>query len=77
MGFSVFAPKNFGFCVCTVAVCGFSFFSIWFSVFDKNTSGFSDLVSDVIFGCSYLVSGFSSVIMRLNRVGGRRVNKMN
>ena len=28
----------------------FSFFSIWFSVFMKNTSGFSVLVPDVIFG---------------------------
>ena len=28
----------------------FSFFSIWFSVFVKNTSGFSVLVPDVVFG---------------------------
>ena len=27
----------------------FSFFSIWFSVFVKNTSGFSVLVPDVVF----------------------------
>ena len=31
----------------------FSFFSIWFSVFVKNTSGFSVLVPDVVFGFSY------------------------
>ena len=33
----------------------FSFFSIWFSVFVKNTSGFSVLVPDVVFGFSYFV----------------------
>ena len=27
----------------------FSFFSLWFSVFVKNTSGFSVLVPDVVF----------------------------
>ena len=43
------------------------FFRIWFSVFVKRTSGFSDLVSDVIIsgfsqgGLSYLGSGFSSI----------------
>ena len=30
----------------------FSFFSIWFSVFVKNTSGFSVLVPDVVRGVS-------------------------
>ena len=33
----------------------FSFFSIWFSVFVKNTSGFLVLVPDVVFGFSYFV----------------------
>ena len=33
----------------------FSFFSVWFSVFLKNTSGFSVLVPDVVFGFSYFV----------------------
>ena len=33
----------------------FSFFSTWFSVFVKNTSGFSVLVPDVVFGFSYFV----------------------
>ena len=66
---SVSAPKNFGFSVLvSVVVCGFSFLSIWFLVYGQNTSGFSDLVSDVVFDFSYLVSGFSSAIMRLNRV---------
>ena len=39
----------------------FPFLSIWFLVFGQNTSGFSDLVSVVVFG-------FSSAIMYLNRV---------
>ena len=42
----------------------FPFFSIWFSVFAKNTNGFSDLISDAVFGFSYLTylgSGFSSI----------------
>ena len=33
----------------------FSFFSIWFLVFVKNTGGFSVLVPDVVFGFSYFV----------------------
>ena len=50
----VFAPKDFAFLVLVlIAVCGFSLFRIWFSVFVKNTSGFSVLVSDVGFGFSY------------------------
>ena len=50
---SVFVPKNFGFSVSLfIAVCGFSPFSIWFSVFAKNTNGFSDLISDAVFGFS-------------------------
>ena len=39
-------------------------FSIWFSVFTKNTNGLSDLISDTVFGFSYLTylgSGFSSI----------------
>ena len=34
----------------------FSFFSIWFSVFEKNTSGFSVLVPNMVFGFSYFFS---------------------
>ena len=57
---------------------GFRFWCLWWYavfpflafalVYGQNTSGFSDLVSDVVFDFSYLVSGFSSAIMRLNRV---------
>ena len=44
--------RFFGFGV--LAVCGFSvfFFSIWFSVFAKNSNGFSDLISDAVSGRS-------------------------
>ena len=49
-------PKDFGFSVLVfIAVCGFFVFSIWFSVFVKNTSGFSVLLSDVLFGFFYFV----------------------
>ena len=48
---------------CSLRFAGFSFFSIWFSVFVKNTSGFSVLLYDVVLGfsaiLSYLGSGFS------------------
>ena len=69
IGFSVFVPKNFGSLVFGVH---FPFFSIWFSVFAKNINGFSDLISDAVFGFSSLTnlgSGFSSIwaaIMRLH-----------
>ena len=42
----------------------FPFCSIWFSVFAKNSNGFSDLISDAVSGFSYLTylgSGFSSI----------------
>ena len=39
---------------CPLQFAGFSFFSIWFSVFVKNTSSFSVLLSDVLFGFSIL-----------------------
>ena len=35
-------------------------FSIRFSVFGRNTSGFSDLVSEVVFGFSNLVNGLNA-----------------
>ena len=41
---------------CLLRFSGFPFISTWFSVFGKNTSGFSDLVLTV-------VSGFSEVKM--------------
>ena len=56
---------GFGVC-CRFAV--FPFLNIWFSVFGQNTRRFSDLVSVLVFGCSYLVAGFSSAIMHLKRV---------
>ena len=77
MGFSVsrfwpfFKPKNFGFSILVDVTLGFAvfpFLSIWFSVFGQNASGFSDLLSVVVFGFSYLVSGFASAIMCLNCV---------
>ena len=40
---------------CSLRFAGFSFFSIWFSVFVKNTSGFSVLLSDALFGFFYFV----------------------
>jgi len=35
---------------------------IWFSIFIKNTGGFLEFVSDVVFGFSYLGSGLSSIL---------------
>ena len=49
---------------CSLWFADIPFFSIWFSVFAKNTSGFSDLISDAVFDFSYLTylgSGFSSI----------------
>ena len=46
---------------CSLRFADLPFFSIWFSVFVKNTHGFSDLVSDVVFGFSYLDSGSYSI----------------
>ena len=45
----------------------FSFFSIWFSVFVKNTSGFSVLVPDVVFGFSYFVLFWAPVSVRFEQ----------
>ena len=48
--------KDFGFSVLVfIAVCGVFVFSIWFSVFVENTSGFSVLLSNVLFGFSYFI----------------------
>ena len=38
---------------CSIRFADFSFFSIWFLVFVKNTSGFSVLVPNVVLGFSY------------------------
>ena len=60
---------------CSLRFAGFSFFSIWFSVFVKNTSGFSVLLSDALFGfflfCPIWVPVF---LRRLERLRVRGVN---
>ena len=49
-------PKDFGFSVLVfIAVCGCFVFCFWFSVFVENTSGFSVLLSNGLFGFSYFV----------------------
>ena len=55
-GFSVLLQKTsvFRFWY-SLRFAGFSFFSIWFLVFVKNTSGFSVLLSNVLFGFFYFV----------------------
>lgn len=61
--FRFFVPENFCFSVVAFIVCdGFSvFLTVGFSISIKNFNGFSDLVSDVVFGFSYLGSGFTSI----------------
>ena len=44
--------------LCVLRFRVFPYFSIWFLVFGQNTSGFSDLVSNAVFGFACLVSGF-------------------
>ena len=41
---------------CSFRFADFSFFSIWFSVFVENNSGFSVLLSNVVFGFCYFES---------------------
>ena len=48
----------------------FSFFSIWFSVFVKNTSGFSVLVPDVVYGFSHFVLFWVPVSVVLSNTSG-------
>ena len=63
-GFGYILDRFFDFCAerlrfwCSLRFADFSFFSLWFSVFVKNTSGFSVLVSDVT-----VVFGFSSFVL--------------
>ena len=45
---------------CSLQFMNFPFFSIWFSVFAKNSNGFSDLISGAVFGFSYLNTGGST-----------------
>lgn len=56
-GLAIFLGRFSDFSVC------FPFSGIWFSVSGKSTSGFSELVPDVIFDFSYLVPGFAWGIM--------------
>ena len=51
----------------TLRFADFSFCSIWFSVFVKNTSGFSVLVPDVVFGFSYFVLFWVPVSVRFEQ----------
>ena len=60
-GFCVKKLRFSGFCVKKLRFFGFGvhyglrifpFFSIWFSVFAKNSNGFSDLICDAVFGFS-------------------------
>ena len=51
----------------------FSFFSIWFSVFVKNTCGFSVLVPDVVFGFSHFVLFWVPVSVRFEQHFGGRI----
>ena len=72
-----FCTKNFSFSVLVFVFCSvFPFFSIWFSVFAKNTNGFSDLISDAVFGFSYLTylgSGFSTIYAVITRLHSSRI----
>ena len=67
--FGNFLDRFFGFCAkkpsvfrfwCSLQFMNFPFFSIWFSVFAKNSKGFSDLISGAVFGFSYLNTGGST-----------------
>ena len=58
---------------CSLQFEDFSFFSIWFSVFVKNTGSFSVLVSDVVFGFSYFVLfGFRFLRFELQLISNSR-----
>ena len=61
---------------CSLRFAAIPIFSIWFSVFAKNTSGFSDLISDAVFDFSYLTylgSGFSSIWAAITRLHWSRI----
>ena len=61
---------------CSLRFADIPFFSIWFSVFAKNTSGFSDLIPDAVFDFSYLTylgSGFSSIWAAITRLHWSRI----
>ena len=77
---AIFLDRLFGFCTkklqffsfgFSLRFADFTFFSIWFSVFAKNTREFSDLISDAVFGFSYLTylgSGFSTIYAVITRL---------
>ena len=74
--FGYFLDRFFGFCCKRLRFFGFGghcglrifpFFSIWFSVFVKNTSGFSVLLPDVVFGFSYFVLFWVPVSVRFEQ----------
>ena len=61
---------------CSLRFADFPFLSIWFSVFAKNTNGFSDLISGAVFGFSYLTylgSGFSTIYAVITRLHWSRI----
>ena len=79
-GFGYFLDGFFGFCVFfgfgSLRFADFLSFSIWFSVFTKSTNGLSDLISDTVFGFSYLTylgSGFSSIWTAITRLHCSRI----
>ena len=77
-GFGYFLDRFFRFLCPKTSVFRFwyslrfaNFPPLWFSVFAKNTNGFSDLTSDAVFGFSYLTylgSGFSSIWAAITRL---------
>ena len=61
---------------CSLWFADFPFFSFWFSIFAKNTNGFSVLISDAVFGFSYLTylgSGLSSIWVAIKRLHWSRI----
>ena len=62
--------------LCSLRFADFSIFRIWFSVFVKNTSGFSVLVFDMVFGLFYFVLfGFRLLFADLSGNGSQIVPK--
>ena len=77
-GFGYFLARLFDFCVKKISVswfwCSLRFVDI--SFFAWNTNRFSDLISDAVFGFSYLTylsSGFSSIWAAITRLYWSRI----
>ena len=72
LGFSVLRFSMFFLSVfrfwCSMQFADFSCFSICFSVFIKNASGFSVLVPDVVFGFSYFFFLFGPIWVPLSLI---------